>query len=87
MDIEGGEMIVLQDMKEYLVKYLPTLYLSLHPYFVENRETYSDMIVGTLKIYPHVYLSNGVEFRPDDLIPILKSLPRGNLSVIGSVLK
>lgn len=54
IDIEGGEFIMLPPAKEYLEKYKPTIYLSLHtPYFVgEAKQKYLDAVCDVLSIYP-----------------------------------
>ena len=39
MDIEGGEIIILPSMKDYLKKEKPVLYLSMHPIFFKNPQS------------------------------------------------
>lgn len=57
MDIEGGELLVIPDMKEYLAKNKPPIYISFHPFwFPEDTKSleiaaFADLLFG---IYPVV---------------------------------
>jgi hypothetical protein len=57
MDIEGGELLVIPDMLEYLEYNKPPIYISFHPFwFPENSketkiEYFASMLFG---IYPVV---------------------------------
>lgn len=56
IDIEGGEAVVLPDMKPILKKDLPILYLSLHPdYFEEGLESSIRKILDSIKHYNNFY--------------------------------
>ena len=59
MDIEGGETIVLPAIKKYLLENMPTISLSLHPYFFKNVKDDLKAIVDVLKIYPRIYSNDG----------------------------
>jgi FkbM family methyltransferase len=60
MDIEGGEFIVIPHLKEFLKKYKPTFYISLHYCFLKYEQVL--FIVQTLfEIYNDcfIFTSNG----------------------------
>jgi len=73
MDIEGGELIVLPNIKEYLKKYKPTLFISLHPFRFENLKGDSEKIVNVLKIYKYIFDSAGNRLDLDKLYSLLLS--------------
>lgn len=55
MDIEGGEFYVLPSMKDALLEMKPTLYLSLHPAWFDDKMAYMDVIADVMSVYPHLY--------------------------------
>lgn len=55
MDIEGGEVIVLPAMKDYLLKNKPTLYLSIHSFWFRNLKKEAKEIIDVLKLYKNIY--------------------------------
>jgi FkbM family methyltransferase len=59
MDIEGGEIIILPTMKDFLKKEKPTLYLSMHPIFFKNPEDDTKKIMEILSIYKNIYTDDG----------------------------
>ncbi|MGC6587619.1 FkbM family methyltransferase [Paenibacillus sp. Dod16] len=74
MDIEAGEYKVLPTMRNYLKKYKPTLYLSLHPQFLLDSaelllsqssdrfsyiESQTQKLIRSLDFYKYIYDSNG----------------------------
>jgi FkbM family methyltransferase len=59
IDIEGGETLVLPNIKSFLEKNKPTLYLSLHPTVFKNIKKDYTIIQDTLKIYKNIYDSKG----------------------------
>jgi len=59
IDIEGGEAIVLPQIKEFLEKNKPTIHLSLHPSLFKDIESYSKLITKTLKIYENIFDHEG----------------------------
>lgn len=59
MDIEGGEIIVLPDIKDYLKKNKPTIHLSLHPFWFKNLKEDSKKIISVLKIYKNSFDNKG----------------------------
>ena len=54
IDIEGGELIVLPNIKGYLQKNKPTLFISLHPFLFKDIEKDCRKIVDVLKIYNNI---------------------------------
>ncbi len=54
MDIEGGELIVLPNIKNYLQNNKPTLFISLHPFLFKDIEKDCRKIVDVLKIYNNI---------------------------------
>lgn len=67
MDIEGGELIVLPNIKNLLEKNKPTLHISLHPQFFKNIEKDSKSIFKTLKIYKNIFDNKGKRLSLDEL--------------------
>jgi len=59
MDIEGGEIIILPTMKDFLKKEKPTLYLSMHPIFFKDPESDTKKIMEILSIYKNIYTDDG----------------------------
>lgn len=59
IDIEGGEIIVLPTMLDFIKSYKPTLHLSLHPGFFPNLEEDSNKIISILQEYKHIFDNNG----------------------------
>ncbi len=59
MDIEGGEVIVLPNIKKYLQKNKPTLHLSLHPFNFKDLKRDSNVITNVLKIYRNIFDNKG----------------------------
>jgi len=55
MDIEGGEVVVLPTMKDYLSKNKPTLYLSIHSFWFKNLKEDAEKIIDVLKLYKNIY--------------------------------
>ena len=82
MDIEGGEIILLPSMKDYLQKNKPTLYISLHPNWFRNIEKDSRMIIDILTTYNHLYFDNGKSIQKDDLYR--KLLQKKNITLIAT---
>lgn len=84
MDIEGGESLVLPNMKTYLQKNRPTLFLSLHPFWFKDREQDSKRIMGVLRTYKHLYYADGRHLEPNRLHNILLSLDGGGCSILAT---
>jgi len=71
MDIEGGEMVVLPTMKEFLKKNRPTLYLSIHPFMCKNKNVFADTIVDSLDFYKNIFTDGGIGLRPEELYAVI----------------
>jgi hypothetical protein len=67
MDIEGGEAIVLPNIKNYLERNKPTLHLSLHSFRFKDIEKDSRTIIDVLKIYKNIYSESGEPLKLDNL--------------------
>ncbi|MDD5432287.1 MAG: FkbM family methyltransferase [Candidatus Omnitrophica bacterium] len=85
MDIEGGEIRVLPTMRKYLQEKMPTLFLSLHPFWFEDKEKDCKAIINVLSIYPSIYREDGKKIGLDELFTILMSLQGENYSVIATL--
>jgi FkbM family methyltransferase len=60
MDIEGSEVMVLPDIRDYLRANKPTLLLSLHPHLFKNMAADSRAITGVLEsCYRYLYSDVG----------------------------
>lgn len=68
MDIEGGEIIVLPAMKNYLKKEKPILYLSMHPCFFKDPKNDTKRIIEILSIYKNIYADDGKKIELKDLL-------------------
>ena len=55
IDIEGGETIILPDIKKYLLKNKPAIHLSLHSFWFKNLKKDSKNIIDVLKIYKNCF--------------------------------
>lgn len=61
MDIEGGEVLVLKQAKEFLATYKPTIYISLHPAWFPNPKDDLQMIIDVIfPIYKVCRMIDGV---------------------------
>lgn len=67
MDIEGGEIIVLPSIRNFLKERKPTLHLSLHPQFFENKKKDSQLIIETISIYKNIFNNCGQLLKPEEL--------------------
>jgi len=61
IDIEGGELIILPNIKRYLEKNKPTIHLSLHPPFFKKPKIGLKKIINILKIYKNIFNSGGTK--------------------------
>ncbi len=71
MDIEGGEADVLPSMKEYLTRFKPVIFLSLHQKWFKTREQSIDNIINVLKEYQYLYTGQGQRVSLNDLKEIM----------------
>jgi len=84
MDIEGGEIKVLPSMKKYLEENKPTLFLSLHPFWFQNKEADCKSIIDILSIYPQIYNSKGKKIELSELLTGITSLNSRYFSIIAT---
>jgi FkbM family methyltransferase len=82
MDIEGGEAIVLPYIKKYLHSIMPTLFLSLHPFFFKNKETDVASIIDMLRIYPCIFNIDGTRTSLDKLTKRMLEVKWDSFSII-----
>jgi FkbM family methyltransferase len=82
MDIEGGEIILLPSMKDYLQKNKPTLNISLHPNWFRDIEKDSGMIIDVLTMYRYLFFDNGKRIQRDDLHRLL--LQKKNITLVAT---
>ncbi len=87
MDIEGGEIILLPTMKEYLAVNKPTLFLSLHSFNLADKEKYATTIIDTLNLFPNVYLPDGTKIDIDKLHNFMLTADASNVSVVATKYK
>jgi len=71
MDIEGGEVIVLPKIKDFLQKNKFTICLSLHPQLFKDVKEDSQLIVEALKIYKNIFDVSGKLLNLDVLLAAL----------------
>jgi FkbM family methyltransferase len=67
MDIEGGEAIVLPASINFFKSVKPTLYLSLHTPWFDNKKDFFDRVNEVLSLYNTIYNSNGDKIKLSDL--------------------
>lgn len=82
IDIEGGEVLVLKQAKEFLKLHKPTIYISLHPAWFPNEKEDMQMIMDTIfPIYSVCRMINGIvtQYTRDNF---LKAVERGEHSYI-----
>jgi FkbM family methyltransferase len=61
MDIEGGEVLVLKQAKDFLTKHKPNMYISLHPAWFPNEREDLQMIIDVIfPIYKVCRMIDGV---------------------------
>lgn len=60
MDIEGGEVIVIPAIKNFLLKYKPPLYISFHYVFLKDEEIFK-LYEILFEIYNSTFIINGKE--------------------------
>ncbi len=68
MDIEGGEVLVLPTMKQFLEEVKPILYLSMHPHFFNDPRNDTKKIMDVLKIYENLYTDERKKIELSDLL-------------------
>jgi len=71
--LRGGEIKVLPTMRKYLQENMPTLFLSLHPFYFENKEKDCNVVIDILSVYPHIYCVDGKKIKLDELFTVLMS--------------
>lgn len=59
IDIEGGEAKVIPSMTNIIELYRPTLFISMHPWWMDNVEKDIKNIFDTLSSYKYLYLRDG----------------------------
>lgn len=67
MDIEGGESQVLPAAKEFLSEIKPTLYLSLHTAWIQDKTYFLNSIKDVISIYKNIYDNAGKKILLDDI--------------------
>lgn len=82
MDIEGGEVLVLPQAKEFLAKHKPTIYLSLHPgWFPHGKDDLRIIMEILFPVYKVCRMIDKVlvQYNQDNF---LKAIERGEHSYI-----
>jgi FkbM family methyltransferase len=79
LDIEAGEYVVIPFLQQYLQKYRPTLYLSIHPKFLseqlrfmekEDLLPYTRAMLDSLKFYKYIYDAYGKQVNEETVINV-----------------
>jgi hypothetical protein len=70
MDIEGAEFKVLPQMLSYLKNHKPTIFIEIHPMFVENYLENLKRINPIFDCYNHIYNIDLKEIQMKDLVNI-----------------
>jgi len=70
IDIEGGEFDLIPDMKDYLLKHKPAIYLSLHAPFLKEQQRQQKVkkLVEVLSIYKKCYDNSFREVGIDNIL-------------------
>jgi len=55
MDIEGGEIYVIDEMREYIKANRPTLFISFHPNWFPDKDKDINNIMAVLRGYNYIY--------------------------------
>ena len=82
MDIEGGEFIVLPTMFDYLKINKPTLFIELHPMFIEDIEQKFNEIKKVINIYDYVYTDDMKEVNLNSILFSLKNESEKTLQIV-----
>ncbi|MFA5234200.1 MAG: FkbM family methyltransferase [Sulfurimonas sp.] len=72
MDIEGGEIFVIEEMKDYIKKYTPTMFISFHPAWFPDKDNDIKNVVDILSIY-NIYNYNFTQYTKEQFIKSLNS--------------
>jgi FkbM family methyltransferase len=65
MDVEGSEILILPEARDFLSSFDHTLYLSLHNTFFRNDEVMKPIIYCLGHVYKHLYLDDGTKISMD----------------------
>jgi FkbM family methyltransferase len=65
MDVEGSEILILPEARDFLSSFAHTLYLSLHIEIFKNKDTMKPIIDCLSHVYKNLYLSNGTKINID----------------------
>ncbi len=76
IDVEGGEIKILPQAKEFLRSFRPTLLLALHSNLFQNKDEFAEEIIEALKIYKNLYTVYGVKLPFKELEEDLKTVGR-----------
>lgn len=68
IDIEGGELALLKQAKEYLKMHKPTIYLSLHPFWFGDIENDIKEIADIIFDIYRIFDTNHVEYSKNDFL-------------------
>jgi FkbM family methyltransferase len=79
MDVEGGEILILPEARDFLSSFDHTLYLSLHNTFFKNNEIMKPIIDCLGHVYRNLYLDDGTKINIDYIMK-----KRHNLEVVAT---
>jgi FkbM family methyltransferase len=65
MDVEGSEILILPEARDFLSSFDHTLYLSLHITFFKNNEVLRPIIDCLCHVYKNIYLNDGTKIDID----------------------
>ncbi|MDQ7786681.1 MAG: FkbM family methyltransferase [Thermodesulfovibrionales bacterium] len=65
MDVEGSEILILPEARDFLCSFDHTLYLSLHSTFFKNNEVMKPILDCLENVYKNLYLDDGTKINRD----------------------
>lgn len=75
MDVEGGEILIFKQAKNFLAKYRPTMYVSFHPAWFPDKENDIEMLIDS--IFPTystvISVATGLEYGVADFFKAMHS--------------
>ncbi|MDP2628682.1 MAG: FkbM family methyltransferase, partial [Nanoarchaeota archaeon] len=68
IDVEGAEIKILQNIKQYLKKEKPTIHLSLHPWLFKNLNKDSTKILDSINSYRNIFTNKGKKISQKEFV-------------------
>jgi FkbM family methyltransferase len=84
MDVEGSELVILPNIRDYLKREKPTLYLSLHHFLFRDRKNYAVPIILTLEIYKDILNMQGQKVSLQDILDFMAKDPGKGCEIVAT---